>query len=113
MTARRGPKKSRHAERSENALDYFKRTTGPLTLGRLLRSIRLGEELSLRAFSSRLGVSLANLSDIEHGRRGVSAERAEKWARELGYPAWQFVQLALQAELDAAGIKMKVSVKAA
>jgi transcriptional regulator with XRE-family HTH domain len=112
MAAKRNPKK-KVSEQSENAVAYFERTTGPLTLGRLLRSIRMGEKLSLRAFSSRLGVSIANLSDIEHGRRGVSAERAEKWARQLGYPAWQFVQLALQAELDAAGIKMKVRVNAA
>jgi transcriptional regulator with XRE-family HTH domain len=77
---------------------------GPLTLGRLLQSIRLGEELSLDAFASQLGVSRANLCDIEKGRRGVSAERAAEWATKLGYHRGQFVELALQAQLDAAGL---------
>jgi hypothetical protein len=43
----------------------------------------------------------------------VSVERAAAWAKLLGYDPGQFVELALQAELDAAGIKLKVSVKAA
>lgn len=77
---------------------------GPLTLGRLLQSIRLGEELSLDTFASHLGVSRANLCDIEKGRRGVSAERAAEWATKLGYHREQFVELALQAQLDAAGL---------
>jgi hypothetical protein len=45
--------------------------------------------------------------------RGVSAERAARWARILGYLEALFVKLAMQAELDAAGIKLKIDVKAA
>jgi transcriptional regulator with XRE-family HTH domain len=78
---------------------------GPLTFGRLVQSIRLGEEKSLEAFAANLGVSRSNLSDIEHGRRGVSLERAAEWAELLGYDAAQFVTLAMQAELDAAGLE--------
>lgn len=78
---------------------------GPLTFGRLIQSIRLGEELSLEAFADALGVSRSNVSDIEHGRRGVSVERAAEWADLLGYDATQFVTLALQAQLDAAGLE--------
>ncbi len=84
---------------------------GPLTFGRLVQSIRLGEEKSLEAFAAILGVSRSNLSDIEHGRRGVSLERAAAWADLLGYDAAQFVTLAMQAELDAAGLEeLRVSV---
>jgi transcriptional regulator with XRE-family HTH domain len=97
----------------EDALAYFTRTRGPLTLGRLLRSIRLGEEQSLDVFAKTLGVSKTHLSDVELGRRMVSAERAAKWAKLLGYHEGQFVELALQAAIDAAGLKLKVSVKAA
>jgi hypothetical protein len=43
----------------------------------------------------------------------VSAERAARWARILGYPEALFVKLAMQAELDAAGIKLKIDIKAA
>lgn len=99
--------------RSEDAVGYFDRTLGPLTLGRFVRAIRIGEEETLEVFAKRLGVSKAHLSDVEHDRRAVSAERAAAWARTLGYHEGQFVQLALQAELDAAGIKLKVDVSAA
>ena len=83
---------------------------GPLTFGRFVQSIRLGEELSLEAFAKQLGVSRTNLSDIEHGRRGVSVERAAQWAELLGYDQTQFVRLALQALLDEAGLPLLAQV---
>jgi transcriptional regulator with XRE-family HTH domain len=83
---------------------------GPLTFGMLIRSIRQGEEESLETFASKLGVSRQNLSDIEQNRRNVSVERAANWATKLGYSSKQFVELALQAQLDAAGIDMRASL---
>ena len=86
---------------------------GPLTLGGFLVAIRLGEQQSLAAFAKRLGISRTNLCDIEKGRRSVNLERAAAWAKLLGYADWQFVTLALQDEVRAAGLKLKVSVRAA
>jgi transcriptional regulator with XRE-family HTH domain len=60
---------------------------GPLTFGRFIRSIRIGEEESLKTFATKLGVSRQTLSDIEQERRSVSVQRAAKWAKKLGY-AW-------------------------
>jgi hypothetical protein len=53
------------------------------------------------------------LCDIEKGRRAVSVERAAEWARKLGYLEAQYVALALQAEVTAAGLDLKVKVEAA
>jgi plasmid maintenance system antidote protein VapI len=86
---------------------------GPLTFGRMLQSIRVGDDVTLDAFARRLGVTRANLCDIEKGRRRVSVERAAQWAKILGYHPMQFVQLALQAQVDAAGLKLQVDVKRA
>ena len=86
---------------------------GPLTFGRMLRSIRLGEEETLESFASGLGISRANLCDIEHGRRGVSVQRAAQWAEQLGYHPMRFVELALQEQVDSAGLKFQVGVRAA
>lgn len=83
---------------------------GQLTFGALIRSIRQGEEESLETFASKLGVSRQNLSDIEQNRRGVSVERAAEWAVKLGYSSEQFVELALQAQLDSAGLEMRASI---
>ena len=46
-------------------------------------------------------------------RQVRGGQGAARWARILGYPEALFVKLAMQAELDAAGIKLKIDVKAA
>jgi transcriptional regulator with XRE-family HTH domain len=86
---------------------------GPLTFGEHLEAIRQGEEMTLEAFAKKLGVSRQHLCDIEKGRRRISPDRASKWARILGYSETLMVQLALQHMVEEAGLKMKVSVKAA
>jgi transcriptional regulator with XRE-family HTH domain len=86
---------------------------GPLTFGDHLEAIRQGEEMTLEAFAKMLGVSRQYLCDIEKGRRSISLDRASKWAQILGYSETLMVQLALQHMVKEAGLKMKVSVKAA
>jgi transcriptional regulator with XRE-family HTH domain len=99
---------------SSSAVKVMERLTGgPLTLGKMLQAVRDGDELTLEVFAKRIGVSRQNLCDIEKGRKGVSPERAARWARLLGYPEAQWVRLALQAELDAAGLKYRVEIAAA
>jgi transcriptional regulator with XRE-family HTH domain len=88
-------------------------TGGPLTLARLIQSIRLGEEVTLAEFAKKLGVSRQHLCDIEKGRKVVSPERAARFAMVLGYSKEQFVALALQALVDEADLDLKVEVKAA
>jgi transcriptional regulator with XRE-family HTH domain len=101
-------------EKKSPAVKYLEKLRGgPLTFGALLRSIRESDDHTLAGLAKGFGISRSHLCDIEKGRRGVSAERAARWARVLGYPESLFVKLALQAELDAAGIKLKIDVKAA
>src|SRR5262245_27418103 len=93
-------------------LDRMRRARqgGPLTFGAALRAIRLGEDETQAAFAARLGVTKQYLSDVEHDRRGVSVERAAAWARTLGYDAGQFIELAVQAQLQAAKLPFVVTV---
>ncbi len=86
---------------------------GPLTLGRAIESVRKSEELTQLGCAKKLRVSKSHLCDVEKGRKTVSPERAAKWARILGYPESVFIRLAIQAELDAAGLKYKVEIEAA
>jgi len=86
---------------------------GPLTLGRAIIAVRKSEEFSQEQCARKLGVSKSHLCDVEKGRKAVSPERAAKWARILGYPESVFVRLAMQSELDAAGLKYRVEIEAA
>ena len=86
---------------------------GKLTFGRLLRSIRMCEEISQVDFSLHLGISKQYLCDIEKGRRCVSPKAVAEFAEILGYSAEQFVQLSLQDMLDRDGIHFTVQIEAA
>jgi transcriptional regulator with XRE-family HTH domain len=95
-------------------MKFLEETAGrPLTLGGLLESIRMGEEMSQATFAKKLGVSPSHLCDIEKGRKVVSPERAARFAEVLGRSREQFVRLSLQELIDEAGLKMKVNVDAA
>jgi antitoxin HigA-1 len=86
---------------------------GPLTFGTAIESIRKGQELSQSACAKRLGISKSHLCDVEKGRKVVSPERAANWAKVLGYPESVLVKLAIQAGLDAAGLRYRVEIDAA
>jgi len=86
---------------------------GPMTLGGMLWSLRVCDEISQAEFAKTLGVSRSHLCDVEKGRKVVSPERAAAWAGVLGFPPTVFVKLALQEQLDRAGVKMSVEVEAA
>lgn len=100
--------------RKSEALQFLESVTGgPLTLGDLVASIRLGEDMSQADFASKLEISRSHLCDIEKGRKTVSPKRAAKFARTLGYSEEQFVRLALQGLVEEAGLKLTVQVAAA
>ena len=86
---------------------------GPMTLGDMIWSLRSCHEISQSEFAKTLGVSRSHLCDVEKGRKVVSPERAAAWAETLGFPPTVFVKLALQEQLDRAGVKMSVEVAAA
>jgi transcriptional regulator with XRE-family HTH domain len=86
---------------------------GPLTFGSMLANIRETDEYTLAEMARKLGISRANLCDIEKGRKGVGIARADKWARLLGYSPELFVRLALQSEIDTARLKYRIEIKAA
>jgi transcriptional regulator with XRE-family HTH domain len=85
----------------------------PLTFGRFMRSMRQCNELTQAQLAATLGISKANLSDIENGRRTVSPARAAAWGEKMGYHPAPFVELALQDQLDRAEVGLKVKVEAA
>lgn len=88
-------------------------TGGPVTLGKLIESIRLGDDLSQADFAKKLKISRSHLNDIEKGNKAVSPERAARFAKALGHSAERFVELSLQSLVDEAGLKLKVVVDVA
>jgi len=112
MSTRNKKQQSKRAK-SEAMAFLEELTGGPLTLAKLLRSIREGEGKTQIEFAKTLGVSKQHLSHVENGRKVVSPERAARWAALLGFGEAQFVRLALQDELHRAGLRYTVTVDAA
>lgn len=86
---------------------------GSLTFGQAIEALRVSAEISQVAFAKKLGISKAYLCDIEKGRRPATIDRAVRIAKALGQPPAFFIKLALQSQVDDAGVKMLVELKAA
>lgn len=94
-------------------IDDLEREFGPASVGRVLKAFREADEVSQAEFARKLGISRANLCDIEKGRKQVSFDRAAKFAKVLGLPPELLVQYAIEEQLRAAKLKLKVEVHAA
>ena len=98
-------------KKKSDALRRLDRLIGePFTFGLNLRSIREANETTQVEFAAYLGISPAHLCAVEKGRKAVSVERAAAWARTLGESEAQFVKLALQDEVDRAGLDYAIKV---
>jgi len=86
---------------------------GPVRVGRVLKAFREADEVSQAEFARKLGISRANLCDIEKGRKQVSFARAAKFAKVLGLPPELLVRYAIEEQLRAAKLKLTVEVHAA
>ncbi len=100
-------KKSKAAKYLESLTD------GPLTMSKILTSIRNGEEMTQAQFAEILGISRSNLCDIEKNRRFISVEMAARFAERLGDSKKQFIRIALQDQLNRVGLKYHVNIEAA
>lgn len=96
-------------KKKSSAVKFLEKELGsPLTFGLRIHSLRKGEGLTLEAFADILGISKQHLNDIEKGRKAVSPERAARFAQVLGFGEDQFVRLALQDQLNNAGLNYQV-----
>lgn len=86
---------------------------GRMTVGMFLKAFRESEGLSQIEYARKIGLSRANLCDIEKGRKLISPERASKLSKKMGVPEKALIQLAIQDILHDARLKYTVELKAA
>jgi DNA-binding XRE family transcriptional regulator len=99
---------------TDNTLKELEKVIGgPLTLGKVIYASRMCEECTQVEFAKKLGISRQHLCDIEKDRKFVSPKLAAAYAKKLGDSEIQFVRLALQDELNRAGLEFSVELKKA
>lgn len=86
---------------------------GPMTFGTFLSSWRESLGVTQAAFAKKLGISPGNLCDIEKGRQLVSARKASEIAERIGYSRTVLVELAINEQLAADGLKLRVKAEVA
>lgn len=84
---------------------------GKLTFGRLLRSHRVGEELSQVQMAKLLKISKQSLNDIENGRTIPSISRASEIAKKIGLMEATLVELAIQDQIHREKLNLTVKVE--
>ena len=97
-------------KKSEAMIFLEKLTGGELSIAKLFYSFRKCENLSQTAFAKKLRISRQQVWDIENGQRFISPDLAAKYAKILGEPESQFVRIAIQDQLNRAGLKYRVEI---
>lgn len=93
------------------ANEFLLKKLGPMSVSMFMRAFREADGVTQSDFAKLLGISKANLCDIEKGRKLVSAERAAKFAKQLQVPEVTLIKLALQDLLRSAQLKYTVDLK--
>ena len=101
-------KKTSYTKQSLATLDEITQTS--LTLGSLIGSIRQSEGMTQIEMARQLNMSRQQLCDIEHNRKNVSPKLADQYADKSGYSQEQFARLALQNQVNQAGLDFVVEV---
>ena len=93
--------------------ETLEKKLGVMTFGSFLSAWRKSEGESQAAFAKKLGISPANLCDIEKGRQLVSPKKAVDIAKRIGYTRTVLVEMAINEQLAAEGVKMRVKADVA
>ncbi len=91
----------------------LEKVIGKRTISGFLNSWRKALGISQSDFAKLLGISRSNLCDIEKRRKGISPERAAKFAKILGYSVNILIEIAIEEQLASMGLKYKVILEPA
>ncbi len=86
---------------SQEAIAFLENIVGEkLSFARMIKNIRVCDDISQADFAKKLGISRQYLCDIEHGRKAVNTRKAFEFATILGHSTKFFILLSIQDELE-------------
>lgn len=97
--------------KSKYGLKELEKDFGVLTFGRLLKSHRLGEEMSQVEMAKSLKISKQSLNDLESGRTLPSVSRAAEIASRIGLMPATLIELAIQDQLRREKLNFTVHIQ--
>lgn len=88
----------------------FEKSMGPLTFAKFILAARTSMDLSQAEFGKKLGLSRANICDLEKGRQLVSTDMAIRIAQKAQLSEKVAIQACLQDQIRKAGLELTVQV---
>ncbi len=73
---------------------------GDMTIGDVIRNLRLGRQLSLVEFSEEVGISASDLRNYENGTKQITAHIMTVMAHAFGMEPTELTQMFLNADKD-------------
>lgn len=97
-----------------DAEKFLNKLTGEenISFGRMIKSLRLSDNLSQVELARRMGKSKQYINDVESDRTVVSAPMAAMFAMVMGYSLPMFVSKALKEQLSKNGLPLEVHLTA-
>ncbi|MDF1827232.1 MAG: helix-turn-helix transcriptional regulator [Legionellaceae bacterium] len=96
-----------------DALDVTHDVWNAITLGGLIRSLRMSDEISQVELAKKLHVSKQFLSDVEHDRKDVGISFVKKISDALGYSIEPLIELLIRDQLRRQDLNYTVVLKKA
>jgi transcriptional regulator with XRE-family HTH domain len=96
-----------------DALEMTHNVWDAMTLGGLIRSLRMSDEISQVELAKKLHVSKQFLSDVEHDRKDVGISFAKKVSDALGYSIEPLIELLIRDQLRRQDLNYTVELKKA
>lgn len=90
--------------------EKLEQEVGPLSFAVFMRAARTSLDMTQEQLGKVLGISRANVCDIENGRQIVSTALAVKVARKAKLPEKLALQACLQDQVRKAGSAARVAV---
>lgn len=98
--------------RKTDAQKFLEELTGEkLTFGKMIKSLRLSDQVSQAELARRMGKGRQYINDVENFRTAVSPAMAAMFALVMGYSIPMFVGKALEEQLEKEGLPLKVNLK--
>lgn len=94
-----------------SGLKSIEKLRGQMTFGRLLLSFRLSQNLSQLQLGKKVGLSKANICDLEKGRSMPTIARAKKIAKALCEIEAYWVEVAIQDMLKRERLNYTVKIE--
>jgi transcriptional regulator with XRE-family HTH domain len=91
--------------------DYLDVVWDQATLGSMVRSLRMCDEVSQTELAKKIGCSRQFLNAVEHNRKSVGIPFVRKLSEALDYPVEPFLELLMTEQLNKEGMALSVTIK--